>query len=219
MDGDDEREWVARARAPMPLPTEFYLQPTVQVAQELLGCLLVHDSPDGLTVGRIVETEAYLSEGDPGCHAARGRTVRNAPMFEGPGVIYVYLIYGMHWCMNLVTAAEGTAEAVLLRAVQPLAGMELMRHRRGQRPLKELASGPAKLTQAFGVGAEYNRGDITSRPLFVTQGDPPAAIVKGTRIGLGESSGADLPLRFCAASSPWLSRPPNANTTMQRKKR
>ncbi|MCD6359959.1 MAG: DNA-3-methyladenine glycosylase [Armatimonadetes bacterium] len=213
----NERDWAQTAAEAEPLPVEFYLQPTERVARELLGRLLVHDAPDGLTVGRIVETEAYLAESDPGCHAARGRTERNSPMFEGPGTIYVYLIYGMHCCMNLVTQAEGVPEAVLLRAVEPLAGIELMRRRRGRSSLKELASGPAKLTQAFGVTLENNRGTILSRPLFVSRKRiEPGETVTTTRIGLAAGCGDELPLRMCVADSPWLSRPADATSTTTR---
>ena len=205
----------------VPLPAAFYSQPTVVVARGLLGRTLAHDSPEGLTAGRIVETEAYLATGDPGCHAARGRTERNSPMFEAPGTIYVYLIYGMHWCMNLVTAPEGVPEAVLIRALEPLAGLELMRRRRGREgDTKELASGPAKLTQALGVTGAHNRGDITSDPLFVTEDcDASPEIVTTTRIGLAEGSGGDLPLRFCIADCPWVSRKPGVTTINRRRRR
>ena len=196
------------AKAP-PLPAEFYLQPTEQVALDLLGCLLVHDAAEELTVGRIVETEAYLSDNDPGCHAARGRTERNAPMFERPGTIYVYQIYGVHYCVNLVTQPEDVAEAVLVRAVEPLAGIEIMRARRGNKSLEELASGPAKLTQAFGIGAEHNRGNATRGELLVAPApEPVREIDQTTRIGLPRGRGDDLPLRFLVADCRWVSRRP-----------
>jgi len=191
-----------------PTPREFYLRPTEEVARELLGSLLVHRMGGEMLVARLVETEAYLSAGDPGCHAARGRTERNAVMFGPPGSIYVYLIYGMHLCMNVVTQPEGVAEAVLLRAAEPLVGIEAMRERRGRHALKDLCSGPAKLVQAFGVTLEDNGGDITRGQFFVAPApEPPEQIAVTTRIGLGESCGEDLMLRYLIPGSPWLSRP------------
>ncbi len=208
-----------------PLPRDFYLQPTEQVARGLLGCLLVHRTGRGPLIGRVVETEAYLCADDPGCHAARGRTERNDPMFGPPGTIYVYRIYGMHLCMNLVTAPEGVPEAVLLRAAEPLAGIEAMRRRRGREALKDLCSGPAKLVEAFGVSLEHNRGDITrANPatggLFVAPApEPPAEIVVTTRIGLAEGYGDDLMLRYLVAECPWVSRPPKADKPALRERR
>jgi len=199
-----------------PLPQEFYLQPTRQVARELIGGLLVHRVGGKVLVGRLVETEAYLAVGDPGCHAARGKTDRNAPMFGPPGTVYVYLIYGMHLCMNLVTQPEGTAEAVLLRAAEPLAGIGAMRERRGRHALKDLCSGPAKLTEAFGVTLEHNRGDVTDGRLFVAPApDPPAEVAVTTRIGLGEGCGEDLMLRYLVPDSPWLSRTPKPDAPVR----
>lgn len=203
-----------------PLPPEFYLQPTTEVARALLGCLLVHRTRAATMVGRVVETEAYLAEGDPGCHAARGRTARNEPMFGPPGTIYVYRIYGMHLCMNLVTQPEGTPEAVLLRAAEPLAGIEAMRRRRGRTALEELCSGPAKLVQAFGVGLEHNRGTITRGPLFVAAApEPPGEVIVTTRVGLGAGCGEELMLRYLIADDPWVSRPPRAGASAPREKR
>ncbi len=200
-----------------PLPRDFYLEPTEQVARRLLGCLLVHRTDGGTLVGRIVETEAYLCADDPGCHAARGRTERNDPMFGPPGGIYVYRIYGMHLCMNLVTAPEGVPEAVLLRAAEPLAGIEEMRRRRGRAARTALCSGPAKLLAAVGGSLEHNRGEIARArgapgDLFVAPApEPPAEIAVTTRIGLAEGSGDDLMLRYLVADCPWVSRPPKAD--------
>lgn len=203
-----------------PLPREFYLRPTRDVARELLGALLVHDTGGRRLVARLVETEAYLSEGDAGCHAARGRTDRNAPMFGPPGTIYVYLIYGMHLCMNLVTQPKGTAEAVLLRAAEPIAGIDAMRQRRGRSALKDLCSGPAKLCEAFGVTLEHNGGDITRGRLFAAPApDPPDEIAVTTRIGLGEGCGEDLMLRYLIPESPWLSRPPKPDAPVKLEER
>jgi len=203
-----------------PLPSEFYLAPTPEVARALLGCLLVHRTRRGSMVGRLVETEAYLAEGDLGSHAARKRTERNDPMFGPPGSIYVYQIYGMHLCMNLVTQPEGVPEAVLLRAAEPLAGIEEMRRQRGRHALKELCSGPAKLVQAFGVSLEHNRAETTRGSLFVAAApEPPGEIIVTTRLGLGKDCGEELMLRYLVAGDPWVSRAPNADAPARREKR
>ena len=198
------------------LPKDFYLQPTRDVARELLGCLLVHRLGEEILVGRLVETEAYLAEGDPGCHAARGMTERNAPMFGPPGTLYVYLIYGMHLCVNVVTQPEGTPEAVLLRAARPLRGIEAMRERRGRDALKDLCSGPAKLAEAFGVTLEHNGTEITDGDLAILRAsEPPEELAVTTRIGLGEGCGEDLILRYLIPDSPWLSQPPKPDAPVR----
>ncbi len=189
------------------LQQSFYTGPTPQIAKRLLGELLVSDNPQGRTVGRIVETEAYLAEGDLGCHAAGGKTERNAPMFEQPGTIYVYQIYGMHHCINIVTQPAGTPEAILIRALEPLEGLELMRQRRGVDAPEDLCSGPAKLCQALGIGPQHNWGDITVGPLFMADGDTPhRPIVTTTRIGLPQGRGDELELRYYFADSNCISR-------------
>lgn len=190
-----------------PLPREFYDRDTVTVARELLGQILVHTEAEGDTAGLIVETEAYLTD-DPGSHASRGRTERNSPMFAGPGTIYVYQIYGIHFCLNIVTRPAGIAEAILIRAVEPVGGVELMKQRRGCRELKELTSGPAKLTAAMNIDLSLNWGDIAKPPLYIVPGRAsrrPVAVT--TRVGLSAGQGADSPLRFCLADSDYLSRP------------
>lgn len=207
-----------------PLPREFFAAPTEQVARDLLGCLLVHRIGGETLVARIVETEAYLAEGDPGCHAARGRTERNAPMFGPPGSLYVYLIYGMHLCMNIVTASAGVPEAVLLRAAEPLAGIDAMRSRRGRNALKDLCSGPAKLTEAFGVTLDHSRAALAcpeqpARGLFVAEADRAGEIVVTTRIGLAGGRGEDLLLRYMIAGSPWVSAPPKRGAPVNHEKR
>ncbi len=190
----------------LPLPRRFYRQPTVQVARGLLGQLLVHDELEGLTTGVIVETEAYLV-GDPGSHAHHGRTARNAVMFARPGTIYIYRIYGVHWCLNLVTQPEGTPEAVLIRALEPVAGVDLMRQRRGVERPRDLCSGPGKLSQALGLTDAANWGDITSPPLFVAHWSRSLADHHlGPRIGLPPGQGDELPLRFGLTGSEYLSR-------------
>jgi len=186
-----------------PLPRQYYDRDTVTVAKELLGCLLVHHSPEGITAGKIVETEAYL-QGDPACHAARRMTPRNSVMFGPPGYAYVYFTYGMHYCFNAVTNSEGVGEAVLIRALEPTEGIALMQQRRGRKNMRELCSGPAKLTQAMGIGIEHNRLDLTGVRLYICQGEPGAPIVIATRIGIKE--GTDLPLRFYLQDCRYVSR-------------
>ncbi|MEN6643803.1 MAG: DNA-3-methyladenine glycosylase [Armatimonadia bacterium] len=188
------------------LRRSFYLQPTVDAARALLGHLLVHESPEGATGGIIVETEAYLSRGDPGCHASIGRTRRNEPMFGPPGRAYVY---GIHQCvcLNLVTAPEGVPEAILIRALEPTNGIELMQQRRGLTRLQDLCSGPGKLTQALGVTLALNRADVTKPPLYVgAKVVASSHVVATTRIGLRPEKGADLPLRYYFAENPYVSR-------------
>ncbi|MEX2206904.1 MAG: DNA-3-methyladenine glycosylase [Myxococcota bacterium] len=191
------------------LDRAFFARPVLAVAPDLLGCRLVRVLPDGARLeGRIVEVEAYLGDGsDAGSHSQRGETRRNRSMFGPPGHFYVYLSHGLHFCANLVCEPAGTGAAVLLRAVEPLAGEERMRALRGGRDPRELTNGPGKLAQAFAItreddGAGALRGSlrIEARP---DAGAP--AIATSTRIGLGK--GVDLPYRFFVRGSAWVSRP------------
>jgi DNA-3-methyladenine glycosylase len=166
------------------------------VARELLGCVLVHRSPGSLQRVRLVETEAYVGVHDRASHASRGPTPRNRLMFGPPGFAYVYRIYGLHWMLNVVTAAEGDAQAVLLRAAEPLAGA-----------LGRL-DGPARLTRALGVTDAHHGVDMTRGPLVFLPGAPPERVARGPRVGVdyaGEWAAA--PLRFWDADSPAVSRP------------
>jgi len=196
-----------------PLPRTFFSRPCLEVARELVGCVLVRRTAEGERVaGRLVEVEAYLGDGsDPGSHAHRGETPRNRTMFGPPGHLYVYLSYGVHVCANLVTEPEGRAGGVLLRAVEPVLGLEVMQRRRGLEtaPIdRRLAGGPGRLGQAFGFelthdGASALRGEWTVRPAPAEA--TPIEIAATPRIGLGR--GETLPYRFVDARSRFLSRP------------
>ena len=171
----------------------------------MIGCLLVHGTPEGRCVGMIVEAEAY-GDDDPGSHARAGLTPRTAPMFEDPGHAYVYFTYGMHWCLNAVTDRPGKPGAVLLRAVEPREGRPLMRARRGSVRDRDLCRGPARLCQAFGIGGAHNRADLIAPPLSVCAGErfPDEAVARGPRVGLGVAQDG-RPWRFWLADSPWVS--------------
>lgn len=187
-----------------PLPREFYLQPTVEAARALLGKILVHRTDKGVIAGRIVETEAYGTN-DPACHACRGMTKRNAVMFGEPGHAYVYFTYGMHYCFNAVTALEGVGEAVLIRAVEPLEGVEIMKTHRRTSVLTNLASGPGKLCEAFGLDRSHNGLDLTNSELMIVQDDYVVEeVVTTTRVGIREAT--DYPWRFYIEGNPHVSR-------------
>ena len=180
------------------LKREFYDRPTVEVARGLLGKILVH----GPTAGIIVEAEAYLGGSDLASHTARGITNRTRVIFGPPGHAYVYLVYGMHECLNLVAERDGTAGCVLIRAAQPLAGIDLMQSRRpAARSAAKLASGPGNLTRAFAITRAQNGADITSGRLVVrTWNKEPAIEIQVTpRIGIRHC--AEWPLRFVVAGN------------------
>ena len=175
------------------------------VARELLGSTLCR-RVDGLTLrGRIVETEAYVGEGDLACHARAGRTTRTAPLYGPPGLAYVYLTYGMHHLLNAVTEREGMPAAVLIRALEPLEGIEWMEEARGVRTAHLLASGPGKLAQAFGLDLEWNRTDLTGPDLWIEPGErvPDRAVLTSARIGCQNvpEPWATIPWRFYVAES------------------
>lgn len=187
------------------LEASFYGRPAAEVARDLLGCLLVSDIGGERTSGRIVETEAYTGPEDPASHAAAtiGRTARNDPLYGPPGTAYMHLNYGIHWCLNAVTDREGHPAAVLIRALEPVEGEEVMLRRRGR---SELTNGPARLASALGIGPELQRHLLVRAPLRIASGTlvPEADIVTTVRIGI--SKGAAMPLRFYDRSSRWISR-------------
>jgi DNA-3-methyladenine glycosylase len=190
------------------LPVSFFNHPAEKVARDLLGTHLISLVDDERTVGRIVETEAYLGYEDPASHGYRHRrNRRNAALFGPPGSWYVYLSYGVHWCANLVCEEEGKASAVLLRALEPLEGLETMRRRRGGVADRDLCSGPGKLCQALGITRGLDGSLMSAGTVFVAPHDrrsrPP--IVATPRIGITKA--ADWPLRFTIAGSSWISRP------------
>ena len=188
-----------------PLPRSFYDRPTDLVARELLGCLLAFRQGGLTRVARIVETEAYLGEKDLACHAAKGRTARTEPLFGPPGFSYVYFIYGMHHCLNAVTREEGTAEAVLLRAVEPL------------QHLTRSADGPGKLCAAMGITLAQNRLDLCGETLFITFGTRPEGIVRAPRVGVDYAGRwAKRLLRFYERDSPFVSAAGGARKTVRR---
>lgn len=194
------------------LKREFYDRETETVARELLGKVLECRTPEGLASGIIVETEAYVGEHDPACHAAAGRTRRTEPLYGRPGLSYVYFIYGMHWCFNAVTRAEGLPSAVLVRAVEPLEGIDLIRRRRGSRIAGvSVTNGPGKLCEALGIDGSMNALSLQRGSLVIREGRSVDAgeIVAGTRIGI--SKAADWPLRFLIDGNAWVSRSPNNN--------
>jgi DNA-3-methyladenine glycosylase len=167
------------------LPRSFYERSTIVVAKQLLGKYLVREHPDGKTIGRIVETEAYVGPQDLACHASKGRTARTEVMFGPPGHSYVYFIYGFYNMLNLVTEAEDYPAAVLVRAVEPVDGIELMRSRRKNGLLHNLASGPGKLCQAFGIDRSLNGADLCASELFVEdRGEATPKIQATPRIGV-----------------------------------
>jgi DNA-3-methyladenine glycosylase len=180
---------VRNVRVVRVLPQSFYARPTLTVAEELLGKVLVHRTREGTASGVIVETEAYIGEDDPACHASFGRTARSEPLFGPPGFAYVYLNYGIHYLMNAVTEADGYPGAVLIRALQPLDGIELMTKRRAPegRAIDEhdLCRGPGNLTKALGITIKDNRLDLATSTLTIEdRGISVGRIATGSRIGI-----------------------------------
>ena len=186
------------------LERTFYRRPTVDVARALLGQVLVSVTPEGRTAGRIVETEAYLGADDPASHAARLRKGRVEAMWGEPGIAYVYRSYGIHAMLNVVTEPPGETGAVLVRALEPVTGIDLMRARRGIDDERLLCSGPGKLCQALGIGLDMHGTDIvTSDRLWISPGEPPPDVSTSGRIGI--SRGQAHPWRFWTTGNPHVS--------------
>ena len=191
------------SRAPDPREHAFYARSVHDVARELVGCVVRH----GAAAGRIVEVESYHQQ-EPACHAFIGPRPRTEVLFGPPGRAYVYRSYGIHALLNTVAEEEGVGAAVLIRALEPVDGVELMRERRGVERFEELCAGPGKLTQALGVGLGLNGADLAHGPVEIgplEPGDRQPEIVLGERIGITKA--VDLPWRFCDATSACVSRP------------
>jgi DNA-3-methyladenine glycosylase len=194
------------------LTRAFFSRDSLELAPLLLNKLLVHDEPDGRVAARIVEVEAYRGAQDPGSHAYRGRTPRNEVMFGPPGRLYVYFTYGMHWCANVVgRGPDGDASAVLLRAGEPVAGLDVMRGRRlAARRERDLCSGPARLAQALGLGRSENGASLVRGPLGVYDDGvpPPARPGRSPRVGLAAGRGDTVRWRFFVPGNEHVSRGP-----------
>ena len=197
-----------RSRASGALPAKFYDRDTEQVARDLLGAVLRCTTANGVTSGRIVETEAYLGEHDLACHAAAGLTARTRWLYGAPGTAYVYFIYGVHWCLNAVTRAVGSPSAVLVRAVEPLDGMELMRERRGKVRDRDLTNGPGKLCEALGITGALNGQPLRKSAIEILRGEEitDSRVRVTPRIGITKS--AEWPLRWYVADNAYVSKTP-----------
>jgi DNA-3-methyladenine glycosylase len=213
------------AKQPPRLPREFFDRPSTRVGPDLLGCVLWHDSPQGLVAVRLTEVEAYQGAADPASHAYRGQTARNAVMFGDPGYAYVYFTYGMHFCVNLVCQPPGQPEAVLLRAGEVIEGAELARSRRRGTD-RDLARGPARLCQSLGIDRSLDGADVCGPRSRLGIGPAPAAlpavpaagggICAGPRVGVSQA--ADRPWRYWLAGDGYVSvyRPAKPRTRTPR---
>ena len=188
-------------------PRSFYAEPTEEVARNLLGTILVHRTSDGLLAGMIAEVEAYLGQNDPAAHSSAGRTARTRVIFGNPGHAYVYRIYGLHHCLNVVAEPDGTPGCVLIRALEPLCGIDVMRSRRtAARRVNQIASGPAKLTEAMGIGMESYGLDLLGETLSirVRHDERPFKVATTKRIGIRKAQ--ELDLRFFIVDNEHVSR-------------
>ncbi len=197
------------ARRSRALPLSFYDRETEIVARELLGAILECRTAEGVAGGRIVETEAYLGEHDAACHAVVGPTARTRILYGAPGTTYVYFIYGVHWCFNAVTRAVGLPSAVLIRGLEPVTGLPLMRARRAAvRTERDLTNGPGKLCAALGIDGKHNGQLLDRLPLRIRVGEdvPDTAVSVSPRIGITKA--ADWPLRWFVTGNPYVSKAP-----------
>ncbi|MDQ0256847.1 DNA-3-methyladenine glycosylase [Evansella vedderi] len=195
-----------------PLNQQFFDQPTLELAKNLLGKLLVKETEEGITSGWIVETEAYIGPGDRAAHSyGNRRTKRTEVMFGPPGFVYTYVMH-THCLVNVVSGEEGNPEAVLIRAVEPCDGMDLMYQRRGQdKREKDLTNGPGKLTKAMGIVKEDYGRPFFEPPLYIAEGKPPGSMEEGPRIGIDNSGEAkNYPWRFWIKGNPFVSRAPSS---------
>jgi DNA-3-methyladenine glycosylase len=198
-----------RSRLGAPFPFAFYDRSTEIVSRELLGAVLECTTADGVTRGVIVETEAYLGPHDPACHAVAGLTARTEHLFGPPGRSYVYLIYGMYWCFNAVTRERGHGSAVLVRAVAPIDGLELMRRRRPKAKRdRDLTNGPGKLCLAMGIVGAMSGASLRTGPIVIRRGSPVPDddVVVTPRIGITQA--AEWPLRYFVRDDPYVSPTP-----------
>jgi DNA-3-methyladenine glycosylase len=188
------------------LTKDFFNRETTVVAKDLLGKIMSVDYVGINLSGVVVETEAYLGINDPGSHSFRGKTKRNATMFGPAGVSYIYQIYGIYFCYNVTTDREDIPAAVLIRALEPLTGIEIMKENRGKEKIIDLCSGPAKLVQAMGITKQMDGTSAVDGPVrfFIGEKETPFQIVETTRIGL--SQGADLKLRYYIKDNPFISK-------------
>lgn len=190
----------------IPLPETFYNRPTLELAQSLLGCLLIKETPEGTAAGIIAETEAYLGVVDRAAHSFGGRrTKRTAIMFEEAGHVYTYSMH-THCLVNVVSGEQGNPEAILIRAIEPYAGIDLMKQRRPVSNFTNLTSGPGKLTKAMGININDYGGKFTQSPLYIAKGTTPTNISSGKRIGIGGAGEAkDYPWRFWITDNKFVS--------------
>ena len=196
---------ISRRAELRPLDREFYTRPTLTVAEELLGKCLVRLADSAVLVGRIVEVEAYIGEDDPACHARFGRTERNSVMYGDGGFSYVYFIYGMYNMFNIVTEREGFPAAVLVRAVEPLEGVDAMRRMRGTNAVANLSNGPGKLCRAFGLDTSHSGVDLTGKTIYVSgRENADHSVAVSSRIGIKQ--GTERKWRFYIEGNPFVSK-------------